>query len=126
MYGMWYWQQEVVQLYSATCIYILKNHIKGFIHLQASCIATMESSHSKTAEESSNYTPLHSELVTGMEHSTVTVFSVQEKRPFCNSVMVLAHSDIPVKNQTVVMETEPCSSGVVVLLHCDVPVQREV
>ena len=92
--------------------------------MQASCIATMESS--RTAGESSNYTALHPELVTGMEHSTVTVFSVQENRAFRNSVMVLAHSDIPVKNQTIVMETEPCSSGVIVLLRFDVPVQREV
>ena len=84
----------------------------------------MESLSYKTAQEdSSSFTALHSELVIGMEHSTVTVFPVHETS---NSVIVLAHSDVPVKNQTTVMETEPCSSGVVVLLRRDVPVQREV
>ena len=77
-------------------------------------------------EDSCSTTALHSDFVIGMEHSAAPQVPVQETELYCNSVIVLAHCDIPVKNRVIAMETEPCSSGVVVLLHWDVPVQRAV
>ena len=92
----------------------------------------MESSSSscKTAQEdSSSTTASHTELVIGIKQSIVTVapqVPVQETELCCNSLIVLAHCDIPVKSRAIAMETQPYSSGVVVLLHWDVPVQRAV
>ena len=85
-----------------------------------------------TQEDSSSYSALHPELVIGVEHLPIVTVHVtpqvpvQETEPYCSSVIVLAHYDIPVNNRAIIMETQPCSSGVIVLLHQDIPVQRAV
>ena len=102
------------------------------VSIELVCHFAMESSSCscKTSQEdSSSTTASRSELVIGIEQSIVIVapqVPVQETELCCNSVIVLPHCDIPIKNRAIAMETQPCSSGVVVLLHWDIPVQRAV